>query len=82
MKQLAKLAVGAAMIGGLAMAASAPADAGVTVRIGVPVHHGYCYYHRCGYHPYYRRAVVVAPYYWHGRHWHHRRWHNGVWVYF
>ena len=35
MKKLVKLAVGAAMLGGLAVTAAAPADAGVAVGVGI-----------------------------------------------
>jgi hypothetical protein len=87
MKLLAKLAVGAAMVGGLAMTATVPAEAGVHVRIGIPVHGGYHHYyghHYYGHHYYGRPGVVlgVGPYFWHGRHYHHRRWSRGVWVYY
>jgi hypothetical protein len=76
-------------LGGLAMAGTAPADAGVSVGIhlGPHYHHGWCYHHRCG-HPYYHHyvghaAVVrVGPYYWHGRHWWHRRFYHGYWRYY
>jgi hypothetical protein len=82
MKMLAKLAVGAAMIGGLAMGTTAPADAGVVVRVGTGYHHG-CYH--CGYHHYYRPVVRVGVgpgYWWHGRRWYHRRYWHGGWRYY
>lgn len=84
MKLFAKLAVGAAMIGGLAMTTTAPADAGVTVHIGVPVHHYYGHHYYHGYRGYHRSGVIVGvgPYFWHGRHYHHRRMSRGVWVYY
>ena len=66
MKNFVKLAVGAAMLGGLAVAAAAPADAGVSVGVGIGVpgpayghpHGAWCYHHphRCGY-----RAGYVGP---------------------
>jgi hypothetical protein len=92
MKNLAKLALGAAMLSGLALA-SAPASAGVHVgvAIGAPVvvgpgHRNWCWHHPRACH---RGAVVVAGprigvYYggrgwWDGhRYWRHRyRWHAG-----
>jgi hypothetical protein len=87
MKLFAKLAVGAAMIGSLAMATTAPADAGVTVHVGVGGHHYYGHHYYGGYHGYrgyHRSGVVLAvgPYFWHGRHYHHRRMSRGVWVYY
>jgi hypothetical protein len=85
MKMLTKLAVGAAMMGGLAMATTAPAEAGVSVGIHLGGYHHGCYH--CGYHPayhhYYHPVVVgVGPYYWHGRHWYHRRFYHGYWRYY
>lgn len=64
MKNIMKLAVGAAMLGGLAVTA-VPANAGVAVGIGIgaPAYHphgAWCYHHphRCGY-----GAGYVAPAY-------------------
>jgi hypothetical protein len=91
MKKLAKLAMGAAMLGGLALTA-APADAGVVVGVGFGGHHHHsrhwCYRHpgACG-----GPVVVVGPrigIYYHGRGWwdghrywgHRYRWH-GHWRY-
>lgn len=80
MKLLAKLAVGAALIGGLAVTSvAAPADAGVVVRIGPTWHHhgNWCRWHRCG--------VVYRPgpgYWWHGHRWYHRRFYHGYWRYY
>jgi hypothetical protein len=85
MKLLANLAIGAAMLGGLAVTSvsvSTPADAAVYVRVGPGWHHGgWCRWHRCGY---YRPGVVyVAPgYWWHGRRWYHRSWYHGYWRYY
>jgi hypothetical protein len=91
MKTIGKLALGAALAGGLALAAAAPADAGVHVGIGIgiPVGGGYgggnwCYYHpnRCG-----GPAPAVGVYvggrgYWSGRGWYgHRAWGRGGWHY-
>jgi hypothetical protein len=84
MKNLARLALGAAMLSGLALTAAAPANAGVAVVIGGGGHG--CRHHRCG-----GPAVVVGPRlgvfyagrgYWDGhRYWGHReRWH-GHWRY-
>jgi len=87
MKTFAKLAMGAAMLGGLALTAAGPADAGVVVGIGLGGgHHHGCRHHRCG-----GPVVVVGPRigvfyagrgYWDGhRYWGHReRWH-GHWRY-
>jgi hypothetical protein len=93
MKKLMKLAVGAAMLGGLAVTAAAPADAGVAVGIGIgaPVYHphrAWCYHHphRCGYRAgyapgYYGPAPAIGVYY-NGRGWWdgHRYWgHRYAW---
>jgi hypothetical protein len=87
MKTIAKLAMGAAMLGGLALTAAAPADAGVAVGINIGGGHHGCWHHRhCG-----GPVVVVGPRvgvfyagrgYWDGhRYWGHRdRWH-GHWRY-
>ena len=70
MKNIMKLAVGAAMLGGLAVTAAAPADAGVAVGIGIgaPAYHphrAWCYHHphRCGYRAggYYATGYAGAP---------------------
>lgn len=88
MKRLAKLAVGAALLGGLALA-SAPADARVVVGVGIgPGYHharGWCWHHPGACH---RGVVVAGPRigvfysgrgWWDGhRYWRHRyRWHAG-----
>jgi hypothetical protein len=92
MNMLGKIAVVAAMAGGL-VAAAAPAEAGVSVGIGIGVpgpgygYRGhYCYYHpgACGYgRPYYRDGFFVAGRgYWHAnRWWGHRGWYHGGWRY-
>lgn len=90
MKNLMKLAVGAAMLGGLAFTAAAPATAGVSVGVGIGVpgpgyanpHGAWCYNHphRCGYRAGYGRAyggpVPAIGVYYHGRGWWdgHRYW--------
>jgi len=73
MKNLMKLAVGAAMLGGLAVTAAAPASAGVSVGVGIGVpgpaygpaypHRAWCYHHprRCGYAPGYYGPGYVGP---------------------
>ena len=93
MNMLGKLAVAAAMAGGLAAVSAAPAEAGVSVGIGIGVpgpgyghHRHWCYYHpgACGY-----RAPVYADGffltgrgYWHANHWWgHRYWYHGGWRY-
>lgn len=85
MKTLAKLAMGAAMLTGVAMSA-APADAAVVVRVGPGYHHSWCWRHPAACH---RDVVVVGGprigvFYggrgwWDGhRYWAHReRWHGG-----
>jgi hypothetical protein len=73
------------MMGGLAMATTAPADAGVSVGIHLGGYHHGCYH--CG-HPYYHHVyhpvvVGVGPgYWWHGRRWYHRRYWHGGWRYY
>lgn len=90
MKLIGKLAMGAALAGGLAISAAAPADAGMSIGIGVGgpgYHHDWCYYHpyRCG-GPGYGGGFVVGRFYegrgwWDGRGWYaHRDWdgyHHG-----
>jgi hypothetical protein len=83
MKKIAKLAMGAALLGGLALGA-APADAGVAVGINLGGGHGCWHRHyRCG-----GPVIVAGPRigvfyggrgWWDGhRYWHHReRWHGG-----
>ena len=71
MKKLMKLALGAAMLGGLAVTAAAPAEAGVSVGIGIGApgyahpHARWCYRHphRCGYRNggYYATGYSGAP---------------------
>lgn len=95
MKALAKLALAAAMAGGLAVSTAAPAAAGVNVGIGigVPVVHSPSHRHWCRRHPgaCHRGVVVVGPrigVFYHGRGWwdghrywaHRVRWH-GHWRY-
>ncbi len=69
MKKLVKLAVGAAMLGGLAVTAAAPADAGVAVGIGIGApaypNGAWCYHHphRCGYRAGYAAPAYGAGYY-------------------
>jgi hypothetical protein len=97
MKTLAKLAMGAALAGGLAVAAAAPAEAGVHIGIGIGIpgpgpfypDRGWCYYHpgACGYyggyyHPYYDGYFVAGRgYWWHGGWYGHRGWGHGGWHY-
>ena len=84
MKTFAKLALGAAMLTGVAMTASTPADAAIVVRVGPGYHHGWCWRHPAAC----RGGVVVGPRigvfygsrgWWDGhRYWGHRyRWHDG-----
>jgi hypothetical protein len=85
MKKLMKLAVGAALLGGLAVTAAAPAAAGVAVGIGIGApgyygpHRAWCYRHphRCGagyyapgyYGPGYYGPAPVIGVYYSGRGW-------------
>lgn len=89
MKKMTPWIIGAAMASGIALAA--PAQAGVTIGIGVPVaptpgpH--WCYYHpgACG--PAYVGTPVVGVFvpghgYWDGHGWYmHRYWGHGGWHY-
>jgi hypothetical protein len=71
MKNIVKLAIGAAMLGGLSVAAVAPANAGVSVGVGIGVpgpgyahpHGAWCYHHphRCGYRAGYYGPGYVGP---------------------
>jgi hypothetical protein len=80
MKVIGKLALGAVMMGGVAVAAASPASAAVSIGIGIPgpvyahPYYGGCYdpYH-CGYPAYYG-----GPAYYHG-YWGAPRfgWHAG-----
>ncbi len=93
MKLIGKLIAGAALAGGVALAA-VPASAGVTIGIGVggpgPGYNDWCYHHpyRCNhYGEYYgpppAEGVYINGYgYWWGNHWyHHREFHHGHWRY-
>ncbi len=90
MKTLAKLAMGAAMLGGLALT-SVPADAGVVVGVGIGGHphaRNWCWRHpgACG-----GPVVVAGPRigvfyggrgWWDGhRYWGHRYWYHHGWRY-
>ncbi|MEI9930452.1 MAG: hypothetical protein WDM89_07835 [Rhizomicrobium sp.] len=90
MKVIAKLAMGAAMLAGLALTA-APADAGVAVGINIGGHphaRSWCWHHPRACHG---PAVVVGPrlgVYYHGRgwwdgrrYWGHRYWYHRGWRY-
>ena len=96
MKSTAKFALGAALAGGIAVAAVAPADAGIAIGIGIgapgPYYHphGWCYYHpyRCNPPAYYGGPVysdgyfVVGRGYWHEHGWWgHRGWYGRHWRY-
>lgn len=92
MNRIGKLVIGAAMAGGIALAAAAPANAGVSIGIGIgaPVGPGYhrhwCYYHpgACGGYagPYVEGGFWAGHGYWHGnRWWGHRYWGHGGWRY-
>ena len=89
MKKLAKIALAATLLGGAAVAAAEPAQAGVHFGIGIGVpgpgpyywHHDWCYYHpyRCGYGApayYYGGAAYPDGVFIEGRgYW----WHGGWW---
>ena len=94
MRKMFKWAMGAAMTAGMALAAAAPAQAGVTIGVGVPIAPvgpargpNWCYYHpgACG--PAYVAGPVVGVFvpgrgYWDGRAWYwHRYWRYGRWYY-
>jgi hypothetical protein len=90
MKNLAKLAIGAVLLGGLAVTAAAPAEAGVSVGIGIGVpgpgygpgpgwrHRHWCYWHPgacAGYPTAYADGYYLAGYgWWHGGRWWGHRW--------
>jgi len=91
---LAKLAMGAVLAGGVALAAAEPAAAGVSVGIGIGIPGGYygghpgrwCYWHPgyCrGYGGVYAPGVYWAGHgYWYGnRWWGHRYWYGRGWRY-
>jgi hypothetical protein len=91
MNRLAKLALGAVMAGGIALSAVPPAEAGVSIGIGVGIPGGYygghpghwCYYHpgACGGYagPYVEGGYWAGHGYWHGGRWWggRERWHGG-----
>ncbi|MGB8364496.1 MAG: hypothetical protein ACLQUZ_17050 [Rhizomicrobium sp.] len=86
MNRIAKLATGAALAAGLALTATVPADAGISIGIGIggPGHpRHWCYYHpgACrGYvGPYVEGGYWAGHGYWHGGRWwgHRERWHGG-----
>lgn len=96
MNRLAKLALGAVMAGGIAVSAVPPAQAGVSIGIGVGIPGGYygghpgrwCYYHPGACDGYgYGGPIVVGGYwpghgYWDGhRYWGHRFRDHGGWRY-
>jgi hypothetical protein len=94
MKTIIKLITGAALAGGLSLAAAVPANAGVTIGIGLggpgPGYHDWCYHHpyRCNhYGGYYGPppgdGVYVNGYgFWGGNQWyHHREWRHDHWRY-
>ncbi len=96
MKTIVKLVTGAALASGLALGAAVPANAGVSIGIGLggPGYHrdyrDWCYHHpyRCNnYGGYYGpppgEGVYVNGYgYWGGGGWHrHREWNHGHWRY-
>lgn len=90
MKTMAKVAIGALMACGVAVAAVGPADAGVRLGIGIGVPYGPAYYgpgyatcydaygnpYYCGYPGYYGPAFVGG--YWGGG-WGHGGWGHGGW---
>jgi hypothetical protein len=90
MKTMAKVAIGALMACGVAVATAAPADAGVRIGVGIglpigPAYYGpppcYAYGGPCGYYG----PRFVGGYwggrggYWHGRGWGGRGWGRGGW---
>jgi hypothetical protein len=91
MNRLAKLALGAVMAGGIAVSAVPPAQAGVSIGIGVGIPGGYygghpgrwCYNHpgACGGYagPYIDGGYWAGRGYWHGGRWWggRERWHGG-----
>jgi hypothetical protein len=91
MNRLAKLALGAVMAGGIAVSAVPPAEAGVSIGIGVGIPGGYygghpghwCYNHpgACGGYagPYIDGGYWAGHGYSHGGQWwgHRDRWHGG-----
>jgi hypothetical protein len=94
MNRLAKLAIGAVLAGGVAVAAAEPAAAGISVGIGIGVPGGYyggrpgrwCYWHpgACrGYGGVYAPGTYWAGHgYWYGGHWWgHRYWYGRGWRY-
>ena len=82
MKTIGKLLVGAALAGGLAVAAAAPADAGISIGVG-PLHVGlygghrghWCYYHPGACEGYGYGGPYVEGTYWAG----HGYYHEGRW---
>jgi hypothetical protein len=93
MKRITQLAVGALMLAGTAVGFTAPADAHVSIGIGVgvPIYPGYyppgpCYSYNyyydgyCGYDTYYDPVFIDGDWY-SGRHY-YRRWHGEPEVWF
>jgi hypothetical protein len=94
MNKLAKLAMGAVLAGGLAVAAAEPAAAQVHIGIGIGIPGGYfgghpgrwCYWHPGACHgyggPYGPGVYWAGRGYWYGGHWWvHRYWWHGGWRY-
>ena len=89
MKNIVKLAIGAAMLSGVAVTAAAPASAGVSVGVGIGVpgpaygpaypHGAWCYHHprRCGYRAGYYGPGYAGPAPAIGIYYHGRGWWDG-----
>jgi len=88
MKTITKFAAGALVACGIAVAATAPADAGVRIGIGLPlvaaapVHPATCYDmfgnpYYCGYPGYYGYAPGVVSFGFGGGYGGHDHWHGG-----